>query len=42
MISTHRGNLTFFNELVREIKEKENPKKISLHTVTLQDASVAT
>ena len=38
MISTHRGNLTFFNELVREIKEKGNPKKISLHTVTLQDA----
>lgn len=38
MISTHRGNLTFFNELVREVKEKGNPKKISLHTVTLQDA----
>lgn len=38
MISTHRGNLTFFNELIREVKEKGNPKKISLHTVTLQDA----
>lgn len=38
MISTHRGNLTFFNELVREVKEKGNPKKISLHTVTLQNA----
>lgn len=37
MISTHRGNLNFFNELVREIKEKGNPKKISLHTCTLQD-----
>jgi phage FluMu gp28-like protein len=38
MISTHRGNMTFFNELIREVKEKGNPKKISLHTVTLQDA----
>ncbi len=38
MISTHRGNLTFFVELIREVKEKGNPKKISLHTVTLQDA----
>jgi phage FluMu gp28-like protein len=38
MISTHRGNLTFFNEIIREVKEKGNPKKISLHTVTLQDA----
>jgi len=37
MISTHRGNLNFFNELVTEVKEKGNPKKISLHTVTLQD-----
>jgi phage FluMu gp28-like protein len=38
MISTHRGNLNFFAELVREIKEGGNPKKISLHTVTLQTA----
>ncbi|MFT3989957.1 MAG: terminase family protein [Luteolibacter sp.] len=38
IISTHRGNLNFFAELVREIKEGGNPKKISLHTVTLQDA----
>lgn len=37
MISTHRGNMNFFNELVREIKEKGNPKKISLHTCTLED-----
>lgn len=37
MISTHRGNLNYFNELVVEIKEKGNPKKISLHTVTLED-----
>lgn len=38
VISTHRGSHNFFNQLVREIKEKGNPKGISLHTVTLQDA----
>ncbi len=38
LISTHRGSHNFFNGLVREIKEQGNPKKISLHTVTLQDA----
>jgi len=36
--STHRGSATFFNELIQEIKHKGNPKGISLHTVTLQDA----
>lgn len=38
LISTHRGSHNFFNQLVREVKENGNPKKISLHTVTLQDA----
>jgi len=38
VISTHRGSHNFFNQLVREIKENGNPKKISLHTVTLQTA----
>ncbi|MBP5857282.1 terminase family protein [Marivibrio halodurans] len=38
LISTHRGSQNFFNTLVREIKEKGNPKGISLHTVTLEDA----
>ena len=38
LISTHRGSNNFFNQLVREIKENGNPKKISLHTVTLQTA----
>jgi phage FluMu gp28-like protein len=38
MISTHRGSYSLFNELVQEVKHKGNPKKISLHTVTLQDA----
>ena len=38
VFSTHRGSHNFFNQLVREIKEAGNPKKISLHTVTLEDA----
>lgn len=38
VISTHRGSHNFFNQLVREVKEGGNPKGISLHTVTLQDA----
>ena len=38
VISTHRGSYSFFNGLIREAREKGNPKKISLHRVTLQDA----
>ena len=38
VISTHRGSGNYFNELIREITEKANPKKISHHKVTLQDA----
>ena len=38
LVSTHRGSANFFNELVREVREKGNPKRISLHRVTLQDA----
>ncbi len=38
VISTHRGSNNFFNQLVREVKEGGNPKGISLHTVTLQNA----
>lgn len=38
VISTHRGSHNFFNQLVREVKEGGNPKGISLHTVTLQNA----
>ena len=38
LISTHRGSYSFFNALIREIKEKGNPKRISHHRVTLQDA----
>jgi phage FluMu gp28-like protein len=38
IFSTHRGTANFFNELITEIKHKGNPKKFSLHTVTLQRA----
>ena len=38
IISTHRGSGNFFCELVNEIKHKGNPKKFSLHTISLQDA----
>jgi phage FluMu gp28-like protein len=38
ILSTHRGSQNFFNQLIREVREHGNPKKISLHTVTLQTA----
>ena len=38
LFSTHRGSANFFNQLIREIREKGNPKGFSLHRVTLQDA----
>jgi len=38
LVSTHRGTHNYFNELIREIVEKDNPKKISHHRVTLKDA----
>lgn len=38
LISTHRGSHSFFNGLVREARLGGNPKNISLHRVTLQDA----
>lgn len=38
VISTHRGSGNFFNLLIREILEKENPKRISHHKITLQNA----
>lgn len=38
IISTHRGSGNYFNTLIREIKEKGNPKRFSHHKVTLQDA----
>lgn len=38
IVSTHRGSHNYFNELVVEVRERGNPKKISLHRVTLEDA----
>lgn len=38
LVSTHRGSHSFFNGLVQEARHRGNPKKISLHRVTLQDA----
>lgn len=38
VISTHRGSHNYFNQLIREVRENGNPKGISLHRVTLQDA----
>lgn len=38
VISTYRGTKNYFNQLVVEVLEQDNPKGISLHTVTLQDA----
>jgi phage FluMu gp28-like protein len=38
VISTHRGSHNYFNDLIREVRERGNPKDISLHRVTLQDA----
>jgi len=37
-VSTHRGSHNFFNQMIREVRENGNPKGISLHRVTLQDA----
>ena len=38
IFSTHRGTANFFNQLILEARHKGNPKKFSLHRVTLQDA----
>ena len=38
IISTHRGVHNFFNRLIEEIRNEGNPKQISLHRVTLEDA----
>jgi phage FluMu gp28-like protein len=38
IFSTHRGTANYFNQLILEARHKGNPKKFSLHRVTLQDA----
>lgn len=38
IFSTHRGTANFFNQLLLEARHKGNPKRFSVHRVTLQDA----
>ena len=38
IFSTHRGSGNYFNTLIEEVLHKGNPKKFSLHTVTLLNA----
>jgi phage FluMu gp28-like protein len=38
LFSTHRGTANYFNQLILEARHKGNPKKFSLHRVTLQNA----
>lgn len=38
IISTHRGTANFFNELVKEVKEKGNPKRFDYFEVNIEQA----
>ncbi|WP_395735295.1 terminase large subunit domain-containing protein [Prosthecobacter sp.] len=38
IFSTHRGVGSYFNQLIKEAREGGNPKKFSLHTITLTQA----
>jgi len=38
IISTHRGISSVFNEIIRDIKENDNPMGWSLHTINLEKA----
>lgn len=38
IISTHRGTGNYFNELVKEIKEKGNPKRFDFFSINIEDA----
>lgn len=38
LFSTHRGKQSFFNSLFTEVQEKGNPKKFSVHRITIEDA----
>lgn len=38
IFSIHRGSFNYFNELLREITERGNPKGFSLHKITLENA----
>ena len=38
LFSTHRGSANYFNQLITEAREKNNPKDWHVYRVTLQDA----
>ncbi len=38
IISTHRGSLSVFNQIIRDIREKGNPMGWSLHSIPVQKA----
>lgn len=38
IFSTHRGANSFFNQLIREVREEGNPKKFSLHSIPITKA----
>lgn len=38
IFSTHRGVGSYFNTLIREVREKGNPKKFSLHSIPITKA----
>ena len=38
IISTHRGTGNFFNELIKEVVQKGNPKRFDLFTITIEEA----
>jgi phage FluMu gp28-like protein len=38
IISTHRGTGNFFNELIKEVTQKGNPKRFDLFTITIEEA----
>lgn len=38
IFSTHRGVGSYFNQLIKEVREKGNPKKFSLHSIPITKA----
>lgn len=38
IFSTHRGVGSYFNQLIKEVREKGNPKKFSLHSIPITTA----
>jgi phage FluMu gp28-like protein len=38
IFSTHRGTVNYFNQLILEARHKGNPKRFSVHKITLQTA----